>query len=422
MIYSDFPASKKSLLNFVSQAETFLKKGQSVNYLGLPLSGKSGFLRYFLREGQNLGQKVTDFKKEFLFVYFDLGNIPSPEGIFKVVEEQLNEGKEKNNWQDLLTNLTFQKSKKIVLIIDEAELFFSLPTEFAKNFWQIAQVNPMATRFWFLLGSELDQQMAGKKLGKLSLSFFQNLIYLKLLEKEDVLVGIDNQEKWHQLKLTLADKEALVKISGCWGSFMRLLLRKLSSENEKKVKFWLKNPDDPKTLLEVLKDTEVLYHFDRLYQAFSEKTQNFLKDFYLKKKTSEELPVYLEKTGCFSLEKGNLKAFCPWFETYLKNKIKTRYPSILEKDGYLFFNERALDELLTPQELSIFKLLWLKRNQIVTRDQIAQSLWGQDSYDKYSDWAIDKVMMRIRKKIGDTRTKRVIQAVKGKGIKLKVNT
>lgn len=52
----------------------------------------------------------------------------------------------------------------------------------------------------------------------------------------------------------------------------------------------------------------------------------------------------------------------------------------------------------TAQEINILNFL-LENNTPVSRDDIAKILWGKSWNTKYSDWAIDKAISRLRKKI-----------------------
>ncbi|MBM3209246.1 winged helix-turn-helix domain-containing protein [Candidatus Shapirobacteria bacterium] len=36
---------------------------------------------------------------------------------------------------------------------------------------------------------------------------------------------------------------------------------------------------------------------------------------------------------------------------------------------------------------------------VISRDEIAEILWGKESYDKYSDWSIDQMISQLRKKL-----------------------
>ena len=54
-------------------------------------------------------------------------------------------------------------------------------------------------------------------------------------------------------------------------------------------------------------------------------------------------------------------------------------------------------------------------------DEIGEALWGKDSYDKYSDWAIDQLISKLRKKLETLGFKNVLKTVRGKGYKLVLN-
>lgn len=67
----------------------------------------------------------------------------------------------------------------------------------------------------------------------------------------------------------------------------------------------------------------------------------------------------------------------------------------------------TIKSTLSPQENSIYELLEQNKNQIVTRENIAQALWKSVHTDKYSDWAIDAIMSRIRKKLPEVKIKTI---------------
>ncbi|OGG07172.1 hypothetical protein A2872_04045 [Candidatus Gottesmanbacteria bacterium RIFCSPHIGHO2_01_FULL_42_12] len=54
---------------------------------------------------------------------------------------------------------------------------------------------------------------------------------------------------------------------------------------------------------------------------------------------------------------------------------------------------------LSPTQDRLFKRLFANRGQILTHDQIAQILWGDDSLEKFSLWAVTKIIQKIRSKI-----------------------
>jgi len=82
--------------------------------------------------------------------------------------------------------------------------------------------------------------------------------------------------------------------------------------------------------------------------------------------------------------------------------------------------EKIALPFLTLREQKIYQELVSK--QETGRDFLAQIIWGDKSFDLYSDWAIDKIMSRLRKKLyqnGYPAEK--IKTVKGRGYKYDEN-
>lgn len=65
-------------------------------------------------------------------------------------------------------------------------------------------------------------------------------------------------------------------------------------------------------------------------------------------------------------------------------------------------NGKKLDRQVSPQELKLFTLLWKNRNRTVSHDEVAKVIWADDTEEKYSPWAITKIVERLRKKLRKT--------------------
>jgi len=82
----------------------------------------------------------------------------------------------------------------------------------------------------------------------------------------------------------------------------------------------------------------------------------------------------------------------------------------------ILLGEVPIDAFLSSQERSVVRLLVEKSGTLVNRDAIAKAMWGDGWEDAYSDWAIDQLISRLRKKcIHLDLPKTLIRAVKGKG-------
>ena len=54
---------------------------------------------------------------------------------------------------------------------------------------------------------------------------------------------------------------------------------------------------------------------------------------------------------------------------------------------------------LQQSEAKVLAGLTVKAGQICSRDEIAQSLWGNNWTEEYSDWMIDTLIYRLRHKL-----------------------
>lgn len=79
----------------------------------------------------------------------------------------------------------------------------------------------------------------------------------------------------------------------------------------------------------------------------------------------------------------------------LLNRIKV-INYLYSKDELVFFKGKDISLNFSSQELRVLKLLINNRNKLVSREKIGEAIWQKDSFDKYSDWAIDKLISRLR--------------------------
>ncbi|MCA9374720.1 winged helix-turn-helix transcriptional regulator, partial [Candidatus Dojkabacteria bacterium] len=90
-------------------------------------------------------------------------------------------------------------------------------------------------------------------------------------------------------------------------------------------------------------------------------------------------------------------------------------------DGNVYVNGRQIEQDLSQRELHILKYFIRNANKVISREEIAQLIWGKLSADKYSDWAIDQSISRLRKKLGDNAYESAfIKTVKGRGFRYEV--
>ena len=104
----------------------------------------------------------------------------------------------------------------------------------------------------------------------------------------------------------------------------------------------------------------------------------------------------------------------PLLSQVIENEMKLSKWHV--KDSKIFIGGKNLTDIFTKKERKILVLLIRSKKNLVSRDSIAISIWGDNFEEKYSDWAIDRLMFRIRiklKKIGEKFE--LLKTVKKKG-------
>lgn len=72
-------------------------------------------------------------------------------------------------------------------------------------------------------------------------------------------------------------------------------------------------------------------------------------------------------------------------------------------------------ENLTRSERDVMNLLLRNKNKLVTFDQIAEEIWREKAYEKYSEYAITTIIKKIKSKLKQKTDKHIIQAQRGVG-------
>ncbi len=82
------------------------------------------------------------------------------------------------------------------------------------------------------------------------------------------------------------------------------------------------------------------------------------------------------------------------------------------------FASENLNSLLTFQEQRVFKTLLENKGAIISRDRIADDMWESDVDEKYSNWAIDQLMYRLRQRLAQAKLPFILKTRRGQGFML----
>lgn len=86
------------------------------------------------------------------------------------------------------------------------------------------------------------------------------------------------------------------------------------------------------------------------------------------------------------------------------------------KSGDLWYANQNVEKNFTKSQAAILKLMMNRRSEIISFDDLSDMIWEQKSTDKYSIWAINKHMQRLKDKLGELQIHNIsIESVRGRG-------
>lgn len=405
-----------------------LKNRHSVVLIGMKKVGISNFLRFFLNNKDIPGTYIKDYRKHF-FIPIDLNDLVELEltpfwtltlkRIVDTVENSSIDEKIKNKINNMF--LESIQLQDLFFTIDSVRIALSIITEqgFVPTlfFLRFDRMKDAVTSDFF---SNLDgikaanQQVAfvftsyqpfKKLMPNVSPStswavFFRNE-YIKPAKREDVRVIFETYKK--KFGLTLSDEltDYFFDIVDGYTQYLQLALIFLHENNNK-----LKTKED--ICLGLTTDERINFQSEELWESLDSPSQNVLYKILNKEIISSEekkKSTYLWNTGVIKIVGIGTNIFSPLFEEYVRQK---------EADTA----SKDLNSEFSKKENILFNLLLGKKDQICEREQIIETVWPEEEDLGVSDWAIDKLVARVRNKLKLQKNNYEIQTIKTRGYKL----
>lgn len=203
-----------------------------------------------------------------------------------------------------------------------------------------------------------------------------------------------------KLQLTSTVKNAMYELTDGYVQYTQLLLIILH-ENHKSIK----NKEDFLNLL--LLDERIILQSEELWESLNEIEKEILVKVSSKELlTSEdrEKGKYLWETGLIK-EGKNPQIFSTLFEHFINQTAKKTKPEVPTIE-------------FSKKENKLFNFLKDNLNQICERESIISAVWPEEEALGVSDWAIDRLVARVRSKLKQQNSRHEIITVKTRGYKL----
>lgn len=139
------------------------------------------------------------------------------------------------------------------------------------------------------------------------------------------------------------------------------------------------------------------------------KENNLNKDKWLEKQRKAK--IIQSKIFTNNLSEQRSKTMHDILDTEFSGKLAESSIKYLKELGIIKESKIEIKDNLTKSQQKIYELLNLNNGKLVSFDEIAKTLWGEDYFDKYSEYAITKHIEGLKKKI----TKNSIHSQRGYG-------
>lgn len=177
--------------------------------------------------------------------------------------------------------------------------------------------------------------------------------------------------------------------------------------------------DNPHSSIgDALKDEALLLKLESIFLKFTPKEQELILKSAEKSLTDADRQTheykYLNSIKMIRERNGYPTLGIPILSLIVEKEKNLR--KIELREDKIFISGREIDGFLTNNEKNFLTLLISRQKKIILRDTLAKKLWGDSWEERYSDWAIDRLAYRVRRKMTQLGiNEKLLKTVKRKG-------
>lgn len=406
----------------------FIKNKHSVVLIGMKRVGISNFLRFFLYHQDIASTYIVDGKGH-LFIPVDLNDLTEreiapfwmlthkrivdsvgmsllPEKVKKEIEALFLSSIQS---QDLFLTIDSVR-KSLLLIIAQGvrpTLFFilfdrmkdAITQEFFANLQGMRDATHQELSYVLTSFRSLDV-VSPDVFTRSATSVYYHNMYIRPVEKSDMQSIYKTYIDRYKLSLAKDVEEELFRLVDGYVRFMDLSLIILNEAKERL-------PQSARELSTLLHaDERITIQSEELWESFTPDEQTVLGKIGKGQPVSKEEKDnarYLWDTGVITIEEEKETMFSPLFLFYLKQR------------GQQVINH-GTD--FTKKEHVLYNFLLAHTDEVCEREHIVEIVWPEEEELGVSDWAIDRLIARVRSKLKQQEAPYEIQTVKTRGYKL----
>ena len=310
-------------------------------------------------------------------------------------------------------------NKPVVFQISNLSRLYQLEESFFNTIESLRRINRGRIAFFFIDQLNLISRMKLKNTGELYDEIKSNLYYIPLPNLAEYKYALN----YSISVLNYTPSKQLVKnIHGLTGGHYGIAhqMIRLVKENDEK---WYQHK-------EYLKEPAIELRIKKTLNQLNLTEKSIISKIVQGKQLTQFERTHAKTLVQSGLLLADYSLGIPIFQEYLeRDKIGitarkgldmsfSKMPMIEIDKGIIKINGHQITNDLTTREFELLYYFLDNPQKIVSREKIGQLIWGRQLKEKYSDWAIDQVISRLRKKLHDTPNKpRFIETVKGQGFR-----
>lgn len=407
-----------------------LKHRNSVNIIGMKRVGISNFLRFFLHH-KDIVKRYISQDQQHLFITVDLNDLVERElfpfwtlTLKRIVDQasitDIPESDKKAieslfiksiQLQDLFLAIDSVRQALGILISNNVypTIFFirfdrikdTITPAFFDNLQGLRDASHHKLSFVFTSYRSL-HELVPKVFTRASLSVFCQEMHIKLAKKEDARIVYRTYKDRYQLTIHPKVMNMLLDIVCGNVQYIQLALIFLR-EHESSL------PNSQNELFSMMaEDERISLHSEELWESLSQTEQHVL----LRALSHEPITAdhqkgaeYLWDTGFVNTKNRRTVIFSPLLEHYLRHTTDNDNP----QDVHIYFSKKEHD---------LFSLLHEYAEQLCDRERIVEVVWPESKEFGVSDWAIDRLVARLRVKLKEQNSPYEIKTIRTRGYQL----
>lgn len=445
-----YPITERTFRKYVKSIFTPIKRGECVATIWIPMSGRRKHNKFLIENIHLFEEELPNFDK-YILVYVEPLDITeeSTSGYIRLMARSFISASQRNRtirfetkstmkifgnpeatYSELLAELrnvlkdVTSRGINVIFFIGEFDELAFANTVFYKNLMGLwNDLNPNL-HYVFLMRESIDNQQNLQIWGELSGLILDNVIYIPTLGGEDDEYIINRTKNQFSLELTTRQIEIVKEICGGHPYLLKEAVQILADHLEKNL-----TDDEIRDLF--YDNFELRWVIRKVFNIRSLDEKNILSKIALRenysKDENKDTLDFLKRMEIIKVIRGELRPFNKLFSRTIQGF--ERGTEILKKEkeysdikldnvaGAILYKGRTVEEKFTRQEYLVLSEFIKVPNILVTRDNVGEVLWGKEMYEKYSDWALDQLISKLRKKLLALGIKDKIVTIRGRGYK-----